>query len=226
MQVLTFRLGFSLATGLPPLSAAGLLQPLLGIAVVALTLKIPRLMGGGGAGGTIVSSLLGTAASAAVGTGVGVGVRGMMGVGARSAPRGLGDAVHQALAPFGQEPRSHTAPRRSIEPMIGSPDVGRWVLAACVLAAVALLVPIALATLGIGAILAVAGGASTHSQRGPAGVVGQDRTDQTTSVAGQQADLAVVGPVQSVVAAARGLVAGVGSPRAPEPVRASQLPLR
>ena len=51
VQVLTLRLGFNLATGLPPLSAAGLLQPLLGIAVLALVLKIPRLMGGGGAGG-------------------------------------------------------------------------------------------------------------------------------------------------------------------------------
>jgi hypothetical protein len=49
----------------------GCLQPLLGIAIVALTLKIPGLMGGGAAGGNIVSSLLGTAPSAAVGTGLG-----------------------------------------------------------------------------------------------------------------------------------------------------------
>ena len=88
VQVLTLRLGFSLATGLPPLTAAGLLQPLLGIAVVALTLKIPGLMGGGGAGGNIVSSLLGTAAGAAVGTGVGVGVRALLGVGPRMVSRG------------------------------------------------------------------------------------------------------------------------------------------
>jgi hypothetical protein len=88
IQVLTLRLGFSLASGLPPLSAAGLLQPLLGIAVVALTLKIPGLMGGGGAGGNIVSSLLGTAAGAAVGTPVGVGVRALMGIGPRVAARG------------------------------------------------------------------------------------------------------------------------------------------
>jgi hypothetical protein len=32
--VLTLHLGFNLATGLPPLSAAGMLQPLLGIAVL------------------------------------------------------------------------------------------------------------------------------------------------------------------------------------------------
>ena len=59
IQVLTLHLGFNLATGLPPLSAAGLLQPLLGIAVLALALKIPSLMGGGAAGGNVVSSLLG-----------------------------------------------------------------------------------------------------------------------------------------------------------------------
>jgi hypothetical protein len=88
VQVLTLRLGFNLATGLPPLSAAGLLQPLLGIAVLALALKIPSLMGGGAAGGSVVSSLLGTAAGAAVGSGVGVGVRAALGVGGRVASRG------------------------------------------------------------------------------------------------------------------------------------------
>ena len=54
IQVLTLHLGFNLATGLPPLNAAGLLQPLLGIAVLALALKIPSLMGGGAAGGNVV----------------------------------------------------------------------------------------------------------------------------------------------------------------------------
>src|SRR5712692_1214038 len=49
IRVLTLHLGFNLATGLPPLSAAGLLQPLLGIAVLALVLKVPSLMGGGAA---------------------------------------------------------------------------------------------------------------------------------------------------------------------------------
>jgi len=87
VQVLTLRLGFNLATGLPQLSAAGLLQPLLGIAVLALVLKVPSLMGGGAAGGNIVASLVGTAASAAVGSGVGVGVRAALGAGARTAGR-------------------------------------------------------------------------------------------------------------------------------------------
>ena len=87
VQVLTLRLGFNLATGLPPLSAAGLLEPLLGIAVLALALKIPSLMGGGGAGGNVVTSLLGTAAGAAVGSGVGVGVRAALGAGSRTAGR-------------------------------------------------------------------------------------------------------------------------------------------
>src|SRR5712692_8789021 len=83
VQVLTLRLGFNLATGLPPVTAAGLLQPLLGIAVLALTLKIPSLMGGGAAGGNIVASLIGTAAGAAVGSSVGVGVRATLGAGSR-----------------------------------------------------------------------------------------------------------------------------------------------
>ena len=83
VQVLTLRLGFNLATGLPPLTASGLLQPLLGIAVLALTLKIPSLMGGGAAGGNIVASLIGTAAGAAVGASVGVGVRATLGAGSR-----------------------------------------------------------------------------------------------------------------------------------------------
>jgi hypothetical protein len=87
VQVLTLRLGFNLATGLPPLSAAGLLQPLLGIAVLALALKIPGLMAGGAAGGNIVSSLVGTAAAATVSADVGVGVRAALGVGARATSR-------------------------------------------------------------------------------------------------------------------------------------------
>ncbi len=87
VQVLTLRLGFNLATGLPPLSAAGLLQPLLGIAVLALALKIPSLMGGSAAGGNIVASLFGAAAGAAVGSGVGVGVRAALGAGSRTAGR-------------------------------------------------------------------------------------------------------------------------------------------
>ena len=87
VQVLTLRLGFNLATGLPQLNAAGLLQPLLGIAVLALALKIPSLMGGGAAGGNIVASLVETAAGAAVGSGVRVGVRAALGAGTRTAAR-------------------------------------------------------------------------------------------------------------------------------------------
>jgi len=87
VQVLTLRVGFNLATGPSPLSGAGLVQPLLGIAVLALALKIPSLMGGGAAGGNIVASLVGTAAGAAMGTGVGVGVRAALGAGARTVGR-------------------------------------------------------------------------------------------------------------------------------------------
>src|SRR5216683_73598 len=83
VQALVLRLGFNLATEFPPLTAGGLLQPLLGIAVLALTLKIPSLMGGGAAGGNIVASLIGTAAGAALGSSVGVGVRATLGAGSR-----------------------------------------------------------------------------------------------------------------------------------------------
>jgi Conjugal transfer protein TrbL len=80
VQVLALRLGFNLATGFPPGTAAGLIQPLLGIAVLALVLKIPGLMRGGAAGGNFVGSLVGTAVGAAVGSGasrlVGVGLAG------------------------------------------------------------------------------------------------------------------------------------------------------
>jgi len=88
VQVLALRLGFNLATGLTTVNGAGLLQALLGIAILALVLKIPGLMGGGAAGGNVVSGLLGTAAGAAVGTTVGAGVRAALGVGGRVVPRG------------------------------------------------------------------------------------------------------------------------------------------
>jgi hypothetical protein len=62
VQVLALRLGFNLATGMPPATGAGLIQPLLGIAVLAVVLKIPGLMRGGGGGGMLISSLIGSAA--------------------------------------------------------------------------------------------------------------------------------------------------------------------
>jgi hypothetical protein len=96
VQVLTLRLGFNLATGLPPITAAGLLQPLLGIAVLALALKVPGLMGGGAGGGNLVSGLLGTAAGAAVGGAVGVGVRAALGVGTRVVTRTVSTAASPA----------------------------------------------------------------------------------------------------------------------------------
>jgi hypothetical protein len=66
VQVLTLRLGFNLTTDMPPATASGLIQPLLGIAVLALTLKIPGLMRGGGGGGNFVAGLVGTATGALV----------------------------------------------------------------------------------------------------------------------------------------------------------------
>jgi hypothetical protein len=98
MSVLTLRLAFNLATGLPPLTAAGLLQPLLGIATLALALKIPGLVRGGAAGGNIVMNLLGTAAGAAVGAGAGMGVRAAFGVGTRAVSAGASASRNSPVA--------------------------------------------------------------------------------------------------------------------------------
>jgi hypothetical protein len=60
---MTLRLGFDLATGAPwNGTAGGLLQPLFGIAILALALKIPGLMRRGAAGENFVSTIVGTAA--------------------------------------------------------------------------------------------------------------------------------------------------------------------
>jgi hypothetical protein len=88
VQVLTLRLGFNLATDMPQTTAAGLIQPLLGIAVLALVLKIPGLMRGGGGGGMIIGSLVGTAAGSIVGSGAGRLAMGTVGSGARAVARG------------------------------------------------------------------------------------------------------------------------------------------
>ena len=76
------------------------------------------------------------------------------------------------------------------------------------LAAVVLLVPTGLTSVGFAAILAVVGVTRTHTESRPAGMVGQGRVDQTSPAAAKQADQAAVAPVQSVMAAAHGLVAG------------------
>lgn len=86
VQVLALRLGFNLATAIPATTAAGLVQPLLGIAVLALALKIPGLMRGGGGGGTLMSSLLGSAAGSVVGSGAARVALGAVGGGARTVP--------------------------------------------------------------------------------------------------------------------------------------------
>jgi hypothetical protein len=87
VQVLALVLGVSLITAnrltsaLANGPAAALLQPLLGIGIVWLTLKIPSLMRGAAAGGNFAGSLLGTTA----GTAIGMGVRAAIGGAAGSA---------------------------------------------------------------------------------------------------------------------------------------------
>ena len=93
VQVLALRLGFNLATGMPDGTAAGLIQPLLGIAVLAVALKIPGLMRGGGGGGTLVGSLVGTATGAVVGSGASRLAAGALGGG-----RAMGGAAGAAGA--------------------------------------------------------------------------------------------------------------------------------
>ena len=104
VQVMALRLGFNLATAVPPWSAAGLVQPLLGIAVMGVVLKIPGLMRGGGGGGTFMSSMIGTAAGAVVGTGArrlvtgGLALRGAR-VGGSATPQ-AGRAASQLSLPL------------------------------------------------------------------------------------------------------------------------------
>jgi hypothetical protein len=83
-------------------------------------------------------------------------------------------------------------------------DLGRWAVALCVVVAVLLLVPIGLASVGFGAILEIVGGHGTPFPTGNAGQVQITGTMPATSLR----PLPIVGSVQSVVPAARGLVAG------------------
>ena len=90
VQMLALSLGLDLLTKLPTNGAAALLQPLLGIAVLAVGLKIPSLMGGGLAGGNVV----GTVAGAAAGAATGMSTRALAGV----AMRGGGPAAPAAAS--------------------------------------------------------------------------------------------------------------------------------
>jgi hypothetical protein len=92
VQMLALALGLDLLTKLPTNGAAALLQPLLGIAVLAVGLKIPGLMGGALAGGNMV----GTVTSAATGAAAGMGTRAMAGL----ALRGGGAAARPPAAAF------------------------------------------------------------------------------------------------------------------------------
>ena len=67
---------------MPTGGAAALIQPLLGIAVLAVGLKIPSLIGGGLAVGNVV----GTVTSAAMGAAVGMGTRAVAGLALRGGP--------------------------------------------------------------------------------------------------------------------------------------------
>ena len=98
VQVLALRLGFNLTTGMPPTSASGLIQPLLGIAVLALVPKIPGLMRGGRGGGNLVGSLVGTGSGAIVGGGASRLAVGALGAGRTVSSAGVASAARPVAA--------------------------------------------------------------------------------------------------------------------------------
>ena len=83
--------------------------------------------------------------------------------------------------------------------------LGRVALAICILAAVALLVPIGLASIGFGAILGVAGNLGAPSA---AGTAGQAAVSQANPMTGLQSVPVAIAPIQSAAVAARGLITG------------------
>jgi hypothetical protein len=85
--------------------------------------------------------------------------------------------------------------------------LGRLVLAVCILAAVALLVPVGLASVGFGAILAVAGGPGRPAEH-TTGVTGQVRPGQSIPTTAVESMPAAVAPIQSDLFVTRGLIAG------------------
>jgi len=113
VQMLALSLGLDLLTKLPTNGAAALIQPLLGIAVLAVGLKIPGLMGGALAGGNVVS----TVAGAATGAAVGMGTRTLAGL----AMRGGGAAAPPAAS---TAPSAPPAGQMSL-PMSTNVPVGR-----------------------------------------------------------------------------------------------------
>jgi hypothetical protein len=83
VQVLVLSLGFHLVGTLP--ATSGVIQPLLGIAVLWLAaVRVPALLRGGAAGGNLVAGLLATAGGAAVGAGAGRLVGTAIGAGVRT----------------------------------------------------------------------------------------------------------------------------------------------
>jgi hypothetical protein len=113
VQMLALSLGLDLLTKLPTNGAAALIQPLLGIAVLAVGLKIPGLMGGALAGGNMV----GTVTSAATGAAAGMGTRALAGLALRG-----GAAAAQASASM--RPSAPAPPQISL-PLSSGVAVGR-----------------------------------------------------------------------------------------------------
>ncbi len=85
--------------------------------------------------------------------------------------------------------------------------LARLALAICIVAAIALIVPFGLASVGFGAILGAAGGLQAPSP--PAGgTAGQLPINQTFPGTGLQSMPVAIAPIQRLVTAAHGLIAG------------------
>jgi hypothetical protein len=133
-QMLALSLGFTLTTSLPTGGASALFQPLLGIAVLAVGLKIPGLMGGGLAGGNLVGDVLGMAGSAAMGAGVSrsVGrafVGGRAGASGAAAPNATASGAASATVTDGQwrEVETTSGLAAGADRALGSPrQPGSW----------------------------------------------------------------------------------------------------
>ncbi len=111
VQVIALRLGLNLATDLPPIAASGLIEPLLGIAVLTRVLKIPGLMRVGAGGGNLVGSLISTATGVIVGTGANRLAVGALGAGRTATAAGVVRA-----------PRPPAAAQYSLPMSVGTPS--------------------------------------------------------------------------------------------------------
>jgi hypothetical protein len=166
VQMLALSLGLDLLTKLPNNGAAALFQPLLRIAVLAVGLKIPGLIGGALAGGNV----LGTVTGAATGAAVGMGTRAVSGLALRGGVQRL-RPLRRPDRPCRRPPSRRWPDGRA--PDVAAPivvarvasgllgeDLGRWAVRLGLLALLAAAVPMVLTLLAFAGLLGLANGLS------------------------------------------------------------------